>query len=444
MARAHVVFCTPGRAGGVEAVHSSLASLGKHSASTSVCRNSTSSSPSSPAPTCLSPSACSSCSHAPSTASPPVVFALRELSRRGARDEEAVRPAVHHDHALRPELVGAGRRAAGAARPGVGKNGELRHTPSDGRRRHHFYTRGCDFAEIEPFYGRTRVDQCPLVELTLRSAGERHAPRPRPSSQQITLARPPAARSMRAISSCESRGTSQLRVVEGVGVRAISRGQSSPITWVADASCGASPSSTREGKGLSKTPASEPVAAGVLLRLVQPDVTAPGRLRRARGRGVRRGRCRGADGDWIERKDGGVWAVGRAVNPQRRPSAEPRADEPSSRAYELHDALEQANEALEDDAGVLRGGRGLGTRVGPFPRAEMVAPLEQDVLPTWLTLTRGGCGHRFAVVGRRSDAHPPRTQPRSRRRVHVLGPRRRARSTRAGSSSSTCCATSRR
>jgi len=29
---------------------------------------------------------------------------------------------------------------------------------------------------------------------------------------------------------------------------------------------------------------------------------------------------------WIERKEGGLWAVGRAVNPQHRPSDEPRRD----------------------------------------------------------------------------------------------------------------------
>ena len=30
---------------------------------------------------------------------------------------------------------------------------------------------------------------------------------------------------------------------------------------------------------------------------------------------------------WIERKDGGVWAVGRAVNLHHRPSDEPRPDD---------------------------------------------------------------------------------------------------------------------
>src|SRR5205823_6133774 len=51
---------------------------------------------------------------------------------------------------------------------------------------------------------------------------------------------------------------------------------------------------------------------------------------------------------WIERKDGGVWAVGRAVNPQHRASDVPRRDDYLFEGYELDDALEAANAALED------------------------------------------------------------------------------------------------
>src|ERR671931_504248 len=58
---------------------------------------------------------------------------------------------------------------------------------------------------------------------------------------------------------------------------------------------------------------------------------------------------------WIERKDGGLWAVGRAVNPQHRPSDEPRKDDYVFEGYELDDALEQANSALEDDVRALEG-----------------------------------------------------------------------------------------
>ena len=52
---------------------------------------------------------------------------------------------------------------------------------------------------------------------------------------------------------------------------------------------------------------------------------------------------------WIERKSGAVWAVGRAVNPQHRPTDEPRKDDYIFEGYELEDALQAANECLEDD-----------------------------------------------------------------------------------------------
>ena len=79
---------------------------------------------------------------------------------------------------------------------------------------------------------------------------------------------------------------------------------------------------------------------------------------------------------WIERKDGGMWAVGRAVNPQHRPSGDPRPDDYLFQGYELDDALEHANEALEDDVAVLEGD-GVGGRVQPFTRREVLPALER-------------------------------------------------------------------
>jgi hypothetical protein len=79
---------------------------------------------------------------------------------------------------------------------------------------------------------------------------------------------------------------------------------------------------------------------------------------------------------WIERKDGGVWAVGRAVNPQHRSSDEPRADDYLFEGYELEDALEAANAALEDDVSVLEQD-GAVARVAPFTRKEIVPRLER-------------------------------------------------------------------
>ncbi len=79
---------------------------------------------------------------------------------------------------------------------------------------------------------------------------------------------------------------------------------------------------------------------------------------------------------WIERKEGGVWAVGRAVNPQHRSSDEPRRDDYLFEGYELEDALEAANAALEDDV-VVSSEDGHEEKVRPFTRTEIAAPLER-------------------------------------------------------------------
>ena len=76
---------------------------------------------------------------------------------------------------------------------------------------------------------------------------------------------------------------------------------------------------------------------------------------------------------WIERKPGAVWAVG----PRRQPAAPRRAtsrarDDYVFEGYELDDALEAANGALEDDVSVLEQDGGAG-RVAPFTRKELLA-----------------------------------------------------------------------
>jgi hypothetical protein len=79
---------------------------------------------------------------------------------------------------------------------------------------------------------------------------------------------------------------------------------------------------------------------------------------------------------WIERKAGAVWAVGRAVNPQHRPSEEPRPDDYLFEGYELEDALERANATLEDDLRVsTQDGRAAAAE--PFTREEILKPLER-------------------------------------------------------------------
>ena len=79
---------------------------------------------------------------------------------------------------------------------------------------------------------------------------------------------------------------------------------------------------------------------------------------------------------WIERKEGAVWAVGRAVNPQHRPSVEPRREDWVFEGYELEDALEAANGALEDDVRVLEDDGATGS-VKPFTRKEVLPMLER-------------------------------------------------------------------
>jgi hypothetical protein len=79
---------------------------------------------------------------------------------------------------------------------------------------------------------------------------------------------------------------------------------------------------------------------------------------------------------WIERKPGALWAVGRAINPQHRDSEESRTDDYVFEGYELEDALECANAALEDDARVSAQDGKMGT-VDPFAREELLKPLER-------------------------------------------------------------------
>ncbi len=79
---------------------------------------------------------------------------------------------------------------------------------------------------------------------------------------------------------------------------------------------------------------------------------------------------------WIERGDGGLWGVGRAVNPQHRPCDEPRPEDYVCQTYELDEALEQANATLEDDVCVLET-EGAADRIPPFTRKEILPKLER-------------------------------------------------------------------
>jgi hypothetical protein len=79
---------------------------------------------------------------------------------------------------------------------------------------------------------------------------------------------------------------------------------------------------------------------------------------------------------WIERLPGALWAVGRAVNPQYRRSDEARRHDYVFEGHEVGDALQAANEALEDDA-VVSEQDGRAEKIKPFVRDELLGPLER-------------------------------------------------------------------
>jgi len=79
---------------------------------------------------------------------------------------------------------------------------------------------------------------------------------------------------------------------------------------------------------------------------------------------------------WIERKPGALWTVGRAVNPQHRPSEEPRPEDYVFEGYELEDAIECANDTLADDSRVSEQD-GHVREHQPFAREELLRPLER-------------------------------------------------------------------
>jgi hypothetical protein len=79
---------------------------------------------------------------------------------------------------------------------------------------------------------------------------------------------------------------------------------------------------------------------------------------------------------WVERRPGAVWAVGRAINPRYRSVAEPLPDDYVFDGYEMQDALDAANGALQDDLAVSAE-EGVSERVPPFEPEELLKPLER-------------------------------------------------------------------
>jgi hypothetical protein len=79
---------------------------------------------------------------------------------------------------------------------------------------------------------------------------------------------------------------------------------------------------------------------------------------------------------WIERRQGALWAVGRAIDPKNRSIPEPRPDDYVFEGYELGDALEAANNALSDDLEVSAE-EGVAEDVERFSEEELLKPLER-------------------------------------------------------------------
>ena len=79
---------------------------------------------------------------------------------------------------------------------------------------------------------------------------------------------------------------------------------------------------------------------------------------------------------WIERRPGALWAVGRAINPNRRRDPKPRPDDYVFEGWEMGDALDAANNALEDDLAVSAE-EGVNEDVEPFGEDDLRKPLER-------------------------------------------------------------------
>lgn len=79
---------------------------------------------------------------------------------------------------------------------------------------------------------------------------------------------------------------------------------------------------------------------------------------------------------WIERRQGALWAVGRAIDPKNRSIPVARPDDYIFEGYELGDALEAANNALSDDLEVSAED-GIEERVKRFNEEELLKPLER-------------------------------------------------------------------
>jgi hypothetical protein len=79
---------------------------------------------------------------------------------------------------------------------------------------------------------------------------------------------------------------------------------------------------------------------------------------------------------WIEHREDGSWAVGRASDLTQREHSEPRDHDYVFSGFEIDDALDAANAALEDDV-VASEQDGIDVEVAPFLRRELESPLNE-------------------------------------------------------------------
>jgi len=79
---------------------------------------------------------------------------------------------------------------------------------------------------------------------------------------------------------------------------------------------------------------------------------------------------------WIERKPGALWAMGKAVGLTERHDRLVRPDDYVFKSYEMGDALEAANAALDADLDVSAE-EGKPQEIEPFSEGELLIPLER-------------------------------------------------------------------
>lgn len=80
---------------------------------------------------------------------------------------------------------------------------------------------------------------------------------------------------------------------------------------------------------------------------------------------------------WIDYRPGAVWSVGRAVNIGLRDNPDPRPEDELFAGYELADALQAANEALEDDLEASADNDDHNDGLRPFTKLEIEPRLER-------------------------------------------------------------------